>query len=121
MLFLDVLRERFKLKFKDGHLDDYGYVKRVLNAFSYESGDDNTGYRRINVIRSKYYYDAPTEIVARGLGMQPEDVNFIIEILRESGRLEREDLNKEFDKETNENFNEDPEDAWYREQLVRFG
>jgi hypothetical protein len=115
------LRERHQLKLKDGYLDDYAYVKRILNAFAYEAGDNNTGYRRIRVIRSKYYFDAPIKHIAVTLFMPEEEVRFIIEVLRESGLLEREDLEKDFEKELEEKLNEDPEDVWYRCQVARYG
>ena len=83
------LADEYGLQVKDDYREDYWYTKKLLNAFAYEPGNPQTGYRRFNSVRCGVYYDAPASHLAMKLDMPETAVKFMIDVLRHSGQIGR--------------------------------
>ena len=110
------LADEYGLQVKDDYREDYWYTKKLLNAFAYEPGNPQTGYRRFNSVRCGVYYDAPASHLAMKLDMPETAVKFMIDVLRHSGRLWHQEYS-----DLDEGPEEDPEDVRFRRELARYG
>ena len=110
------LADEYGLQLKDDYREDYWWTKKLLNAFAYEPGNPQTGYRRINSVRWGLYYGAPAGHLAAKHDMHENAVKFMIDVLRHSRRLPHQEY-----PDLDEGPDEDPEDVRFRRELARYG
>ncbi len=104
LYLLRELEHEYELVIPSGLEEDYGYTKKLLDAFAYEPGNPTTGWRRITSLQRGVADGQDIGHMARKLEVREATVEFIIELLRSSG----------YDLEpVEENDREDPEEAYY--------
>ena len=95
---------RHAVRLPQGFESDVGWTRRFLDVFAFDPETELDVYRRIRNIEQWCREGRTPAEMARKLDLSPEDVGFIVAVLRDSGY----DLT-----EVEEDLDEDPEEAWY--------
>ena len=117
------IERRHDLKLTFGWEDDYWYVKLLLDTFAFDPDDDfKSGYRLVNVIPKNMQIGADIGWMAQKLDRPIEQIEFMIEVLGDSGyRLEPFDKDELAAMEKEAYVETDPEDLEYERQIRAHG